>query len=187
MKDLISLEQYFAHSYSSLCSLLLLLLCCCRRKRENGKLERGAREEERRRRKKDLGSLTLFVSSEASVSPASVPPAAAGWFSSCGWQRPPAGASCNSVLACAFPPSAHPHPYQRWAHKSLAQTWAVAGVCSSSERGTHIVQTRILAGNKLRTTPQHSKTPIPSRKEQGPQTAKWVTHKATHDSSYTYF
>lgn len=34
MKDLIILEQYFAHSHSSMCSLLLLLLCCCRRKKE---------------------------------------------------------------------------------------------------------------------------------------------------------
>lgn len=96
-------------------------------------------EQERRKRKEDLESLTLSVSSEASANPAFAPPAAEGWFSSCGSQRPPAGASCNPVLAFAFPPSAHPHPYQRWAHKSLAQTWAVAGACSLSETGTHIM------------------------------------------------
>lgn len=117
MKDLISSEQYFAHSHSSVCSLIFLLLAVVggrERERKNRKMERGAGEEGRK--EEDLGSLTLSVSSEASANPASVPPAAAGWLSFCGWQRPPAGASCNSVLAFAFPPSAHPRPYQRWAH-----------------------------------------------------------------------
>lgn len=95
------------------------------------------------------GSLTPLLSSEASANPTSAPAVGAGWLFSCGWQLPPAGAPCNSVLAFAFPPPAQPNSYQRWAQESLAQTWAAGSVCSLSESGTHMMQVTILSGNKL--------------------------------------